>query len=272
MKKLICVILLLCYVLLCGCGPSTAFLRKKSQGVYPTAGDFPNTKWVCREIDIQIYMLERDERYMIGVYTVDGKSYRVVASFWFDEFNFEIYSNTQIAQSEYSNAAVSCNRQSCGFIYSNYSFDKENETLVCSLRNYKPVHQELIPQTLTFEKVGNIAQHSDARWCAQSMEMYLDSYSDIEGYLRGYISIEGETYYIHAFEIGNNDYYMLSIENGRINNLISGTTSPLICMYFERDAEQMIAKVSDEYLSNKEGFPYWPYGEKEIVFYLDDLN
>lgn len=245
------------------------FLNKKEQGLYIDTSGFPNTKWVCRELDICFYMLDYDERYMIGTYTVGNESYRVVAVFEFDHLDFEIYSSTQISLSEYAKgdddiSMVHCDRVSCGYICTNYIF--KNKTIVCSLRNYQSVDGEAIPTTLTFDNTGFIAQDVAMRWSAQELDMYLDSFRDISGYFRGEIVVNGEKCYVHAFEIGNNNYFMLSIENGKVNNLRPGTTSPLICMYFEMYENKIVAKISDEYFSNSVAFPYWEYNNAPITF------
>ena len=269
LKKSLCILLCLCLFPLYGCVPSFKFLNEKKQGKYPDTGDFPNTKWVCREINMCFYMLDYEERYMIGTYVVNDTPYRVVSAFEFDELNFDLYSTTQISPSEYSNGddntgMVHCERVSCGYMYTNYSY--KNNTIVCSLRGYQSVDGEVLPTTLTFDKTETIAQNAAARWYAQELDMYLDSFSDVEGYYRGEIGIGEKECYVHAFEIGNNGYFMLSIENGKVNNLISGTTSPLICMYFELHENQIIAKVSDEFVSNSLAFPYWDYTGATITF------
>ena len=265
-KKFVCVLLLIFTIGLSGCVPSLNYLNKKDKGLYPDTGDFPNTKWVCREIDMCIYMFGYEENYIIGTYSIDNVFHRVVANFQFDRLNFEVYSSTKISVSEKSSSMVHCDRDSCGYIYTTYSFDKSTETIVCSLLNYKPVGTEMIPETLTFDKVGYITESFDTRWYAQEINMYIDSFGDVDGYFNGQILIDGKTLYVHAIEIGNNNYYMLSIENGIINNLTPGTTSPLIYMYFEINDNQIIAKVSDEFFSTPEAIPYWPYGDISITF------
>ena len=161
---------------------------------------------------------------------------------------------------------IHCERTSCGFIYTSYTFDKGTETIVCTLRNCDPVNGERIPETLTFDKVDSIVLSSNTRWQAQEIDMYLDAFSDVDGYFSGQISIKGERCYVHALEIGNNNFYMLTIENGKVNNLIPGTTSPLIYLYLEITDSYIIAKVSDEYLTNPAAFPYWPYDNVAITF------
>lgn len=265
-RKAIVAVICMSVILLSGCGLSAQFLRAREQGLYPDAGDFPNTKWRCREIDMDLYMFGYEEKYIIGTYTVSGNSYRVVATFIFDRFDFEIYSHTQVSKSEHSDAMLHCNRVSYGFISTKYLFDKDTGTIICSLLNYETANKENIPETLTFEKVGDIAQERDKCWYAQNPGMYLYSFNDVEGYFSGEISIAGEGHYIHAFEIGNDGYYMVSIENGKVNNLRPGTTSPLICVYLEKRGEEIIATVSDEYITNAIMFPYWTHNDVIITF------
>ena len=264
-KKVICVLLLLNLVFLAGCGPSLSFLKQQEQGLYPTTADSPNTKWICRELDMFFYMFEY-EKYMIGTYEVDFLSYRVLATFEFDELNINFYSSTDVSTSEYSNSMVHCERILCGYIYSNYFFDKDTETIVCSIRNSMSVNEEVIPEELTFEKVGVIELNQNVRWYAQELDMYLDSFLDVNGYYRGEIMLGEVKQYVNALEVGNNGYFLLSIENGKLNKLKSGTTSPLIYMYFETENDQITAIVCDSYLSKTEAFPYWSYKDSIITF------
>lgn len=257
--KSVSLLLLICVFALCACGPSSEFLSKKQQGLYPTTADFPNTKWVCKELDMSFCMFGYEEDYIIGSYVIDDVSYRVVASFEWDEFNFEFYSFTDFSPSMHSDNMVNCDRILCGFIHTKYSYDKDENTIVCSIQNYDAVAEESIPKVLTFENVGLIAQNSNMCWHAQEIDMYLYSFSNVDGYFRGEIVIGGEKCHVHALEIGNNNYFVLSIENGKVNNLRSGTTSELIRMCFEITDDEIIAKVSDEYLSSTEAFPYWSY-------------
>lgn len=269
LRFLTCILLCLCMLLFHGCGPSPSYLKGKEQGLYPDTGDFPNTKWVCREIDLCFYMLDYAEDYMIGSYIVSGKSYRVVGIFAYDRLNFEIYSTTQIAPSELVSSEdgepfVHCERISCGSILTNYLY--ENGIIRCSLRNYQSVEGESIPSTLTFEKTETIAQNCTERWYAQELDMYLDSFSDVDGYFRGEIIIDDQKCYVHAFEIGNNNFFMLSIENGKINNLLSQTSSSLVCMWFEMCEDKIIAKISDDFVLHPEIYPYWNYNGADITF------
>ncbi len=273
-SKIICLItLFICVTMLCSCVVSPEFLRKKEQGFYPDASDFPDTKWICREIDMCLYMLDYGEDYIVGNYNVNGKSYRVVASFSSisNSLDFDLVTSTEVSTSEKSDEALHCERISGGKIYTEYIFDKDSKTIVCTVNNYDLDENVSIPDTLTFEKAGEIAKERTARLTAQDMDFYLYMYSDIDCYLKGEISIDGIKNYIHAFEIGNSNYYMLSIENGKINNLISGTSSPLICMYFEKNGDQIIARIDDEQLYTPGLYPDWPTNKYSVIFNVTDL-
>lgn len=264
-KRLIGVALLCC-VLLVGCVPSSTFLKQQEQGLYPNSADFPNTKWVCRDMDISMYMFGYEEDYITGVYQTESQTYRVVGAFEFDTFDLSFYSTTDVSVSAHSDTMVCCEPNEYGHIITNYCFEKDTETIVCTVRSSTMPGNETIPKTLTFEKAGAIAQTPDTRWRAQEIDMYLDSFTDVDGYLRGEMTLGDEKHYVHALELGNNNYFMLAIENGKINNLRAGTTSPLIYLYFEKEGSEMRAKVCDSYLSQKELFSYWVYGDIGITF------
>ena len=154
-KVIICVLLLFCFVFTTGCAPNADFLNKREQGMYPTTADFPNTKWICRELDMVLNVFELTE-YMVGTYKVNPESYRAVVSFEFDQIQINFYSSTDVSKSGNSNSMVHCEPILCGHIYGTYFFDKETETIVCSISNSMSVNAETIPQELTFEKVGVI--------------------------------------------------------------------------------------------------------------------
>ena len=266
LKSAVCILLCLSILFLNSCVPSWQYLRGEKQGIYPKTEDFPNTKWVCNEIDLSFYMFAYAENTMSGIYTVDNVSYRVVAGFDWAELNFNIYSDTTVSVSEYSDSMVHRVQEgSCAYIYTSYTYDKATGSLVCSLDSCESVNGEVIPETLTFYQSGSIAQKPSIRWEAEEIPMFLEAYSDTPGYFQGEIIIDGVANYVHAIEIGNN-YYQLSIENGKINNLKSNTTSVLIHLYFDIDGNRMIAKIDDEILSNPVEFTDWSYGGEPITF------
>lgn len=265
-KKVICVLLLLSFVLFAGCVPDAGFFERQEKGLYPTPADFPNTKWICRELNMSLYMFER-EKSMIGTYVEGSQSYRVLATFEFDELNISFYSSTDVSVSENESSMVHCEPVLSGHVYSNYYFDKDRGKLVCSVRDRASVNGETIPAELTFEKAGALALRPNVRWYAQELDMYLDSFSDVEGYYAGEMTLEGVKHRIDALEVGNNHYYAISIENGKSNHLKSGTTSPLIYLHFNKvENDRITAIVCDNYLSKPEAFPDWPSQISTITF------
>lgn len=263
-KVIICVLLLFCFVFTSGCVPSTNFFDKREQGMYPTTADFPNTKWICRELDMALNAFELAE-FMVGSYKVNSESYHAVVSFEFEQIEITFYSSADVSKSENSNSIVHCEPIVCGYIYGTYFFDEETKTILCSISNSISVDEETIPQELTLEKVGVIQLEQEYRWHAQELDMYLDSFLGVDGYYRGEIILEEKKIYINAFEIIDN-YYLFSIENGDWNNLKPGTVSPLIYMYFQIGNDKITARVCDKYLSEQHSFPYWRYEDMIITF------
>ena len=269
-----CVLLCIC-MLLNSCffmpmGPSLEFQRKKAQGFYPDTADFPNTKWVCREINMYFYMLDYEEGTMVGEYTYNGKSYRVLAGFAFSALDFNLISSTKVSESEYKvrdtqTPLISCESDFCGNINTEYIY--ENGTIVCSVRNYRAVDGECIPNTLTFDKVESIAQQPETRWYCEELDMYIDSFYDAKGYYRGSITIDGKQLFVHAYEIGNSSYFEFMVENGVLNNLRAGTTTYLIYMYLEVSEDQIVAKITDDMANHPQKYnDYWTYQGSTLTF------
>lgn len=267
--KIMVALLCLCSFIFCGCVPSSDFLKQKEQGYFIDTSDFPNTEWVCQELGISFYMLDCGERYMVGSYEFEGQSYRLIATFEFDELNFKFYSLANDSLTEYNDSDAWNSLESCGFIYTNYSFDKETNAIVCSLRNYETNSGENIPASFTFKLQGTIAQKPQAKWYASEIDMYLMSFDDARGYYSGEMVVDGQKSYIHAFEIINN-LYVLSIENGMVNNLSENSTSVLILMHFEMNDNEITATVADRCFSNPENYPYWKNNNTTITFCHQD--
>ena len=267
-KVIITFFLLFCLALTTSCVPNAKFLSQQEQGMYPTTADFPNTKWMCRELDMELTVFELTE-YMVGTYKVNSESFRAVVSFEFDQIQIDFYSSAEVSKSENSNYMVHCEPILCGHIYGTYFFDEGTETILCSISNSMSVDTETIPQELTFEKIGVIQLEQEYRWHAQEFDMYLDSFHGVDGYYSGEMMLNGEKIYINALEIGNGNYYSLSMENGTLNKLKPETTSPLIYMYFQIENDKITAMVCDIY--SAEAFPYWKC-ENTIITFIPTLS
>ena len=253
---------------LCCCGPSREYFRLKEQGKYPETEDFPDTTWECQEVDMTLDMLDSGEDYRVGEYVFDNMAYRVVAEIEYSSLDFYFYSSTDVAESEYlsedGSPFISCEPVECGVVTTEYIY--EDNTIVCSFVNVDSEIWTYNGEKLTFKKTGKIAKKPESRWYCEEIDMYLESFSDAKKYYKGKISIEGKECYIHAFEIGNDNYYAFSIENGVINNLKERTSGPLVCMFLEFKDGKIIGKITDDHLLDENLFAYWTYQGTILTF------
>lgn len=271
LHKILCIPLCLCLLLLCACVPSREYLKKKEQGYYPETEDFPLTKWACRELDLTINMLDNSERTMVGAYTVADTTYRVIARFDCNQMEFDFYSGTEVSDSGYKdkdgNPYATCQQQNAGFLYAEYLY--ENGTINCSVFNAKVPGGQTIPEKLTFEKVGSIAQIPDKRWHCEEFDMSLISFRDIDGYYQGEIVLDGKTCPIQAYEIGDGNYYALSRENGIIDNLKAGSSSDLIEMIIQQKDDKLFCTVVDSIHINPYNYPDWEDTAATLTFSIE---
>ena len=83
-KQGICAVLVLFSLLsLAGCGAQPLkYEILEPYGYYPETKDFPDTKWVCKELDMWFYMFADGEQWMTGAYTAeDGEVHPFRAKF-----------------------------------------------------------------------------------------------------------------------------------------------------------------------------------------------
>ena len=241
-KKLICVILSLLTMLtfLCSCGGSPRIRWLWRQGKLPTPEDFPNTKWVCREMDMTLYMLEGIFSRAAGELKIGGKTYRVIAGGLYDYFDISIISTTTVSESdlrfeECDDTLVNCTEYEAGFIGTTYLY--ENGVITCTLREQTGELDLDLPNKLHFDKVGTINQQPEARWYAQELDMYIESFTDTSGiYFKGEMMHKGKMEIIYGYEIGNNNFYRFKSRN----------SSSLVDLYFEYRDGVLIAHVEDD--------------------------
>lgn len=248
------------------------YFKLKEAGYYPDASDFPDTKWVCREVDMYFYMFGYGESTMIGEYTVGDKNYRVDIEIHNADMSFDFYSHTNVSGSSLKNdnfsEPVNCEREEAGFLVTEYIY--ENDIITCKIRNTDQDIWNYEGDTITFEKAGEIAVKPISRWYCEELDMYLIKYDDI--YYKGEIIVDNIINYVHAIEIGNSKYYQLSIENGKINNMKEQTVSPFVNMFFEQGENKIIATVTEECITNRLPYPYWKTDETTFEFVEQPLS
>lgn len=238
----------------------------KEQGYYPDAADFPDTKWVCREVDMYFYMFDYSDSEMIGEYTVNGTKYRVIIGIYYSNMYFTFYSGTKVLRSALdiprSSEYMSCEREEGDFLNTEYIY--EDGIIKCHIDNSGDNIWNYSGDTITFEKAGEITKSESFGWYCEELDMYIEKYGDF--YYRGEIRNNNTAYYIHGYEIGNDNYYQFNIENGRINNLNEHTDYPFINFYFEHEENYITATVTDEYIITPVAYPYWTSENTTFVF------
>ncbi len=261
-----------CMLNLFSCVVSNKYLKMKEAGYYPDASDFPDTKWVCREVDMYFYMFDYGESTMLGEYTVDDKKYRVDIEIHYADMSFDFYSRTNVSMSTSKNESFSepviCEREEAGFLATEYIY--ENDIITCKIRNTDQNIWNYKGDTITFEKAGAISTNPISKWYCEALDMYLIKYDDI--YYKGEVIVDNIINYVHAIEIGNSKYYQLSIENGKINNLKEQTVSPLVNMFFEQGENKIIATVTEECTNNRLTYEYWKTDETTFEFVEQPLS
>ena len=260
-SRIICLLLLAC-TFLSSCGPSLEFQIKQAQGFYPDTSDFPNTKWVCREVNMDFYMFNYSDSTMAGIYTVDEKQYRVTINFFYSEMLFNFYSHTDISESIYESGYFNCERQKVDFLSTEYIY--ENAIITCKINDSDQNIWNYEGDTITFEKSGPIVEEVNSGYYCEELNMYIAK--AIDGYYKGEIVIDGIARYVHAIEIGNSEYYMLSIEDSRTTNQDEKRIHHFIDMVFEHSENKIIATVSDQYILEPLAYPHWKTDKTTFMF------
>ena len=253
------IVLLVLFCLLstfCGCPFSTGRHRGKE---LPT---FPDSKWICRELDLVIYMIEGCN--MWGTYSVNGNEYRVEAESFKDQpdrIHFDFYSSTEETVSEYDPVLVHRgHRTTVGWIHTDVEYQEDTGLLVCTDLISQSVDGETIPDTLTFEQEGPFTPTPKTRWVAEGLDLYLDSYSDAEWYFKGEITLDGEKRTVQAVEIGNDHYYKLCCP-------IKGPDD-LLYLSFDISEDRIVATATDYLRYDDDNYrihyPVWYRNYKDV--------
>ncbi len=240
--------------------------KMKEQGYYPDATDFPDTKWVCRELDMYFYMFDYSPWEMIGEYTVNGTKYRVTMSIFYSYMYFDFYSGTKSSKSTLdiprASEYVNCEREEAGFLTTEYIY--EDDIIKCNIENSGGNIWNHSGDIITFEKVGEITKSESFGWYCEELDMYIEKYGDF--YYRGEIIIDNTACFVHGYEKGNSEYYQFNIENGKINNLKEHTDYLFIKFNFEHQENCITATVTDEYIITPVAYPHWTSDKSTFIF------
>lgn len=271
-KSIVFAVLLLAVMLSSfGCGPSWQVQQLEEQGKLPTARDFPNTKWVCRELDMYFYTLDYGETTSVGELDIDGKKYRVDLTFSLGTVDIALRDSVSYLSDVYTNSKGARFQEIdltwCWSYHGSYIY--ENDILSFNLQ----VGSEKItdfPRSLTFEKVGLIAQHPDCRWYAEELDMYIESFSDAENYFEGEIVLNGEKSFLYSYEIGNDNVYVFSTYK---QDSFVGEELVILRLEYSEDGVIKATPCIDEWYVDA---PYssryedWSYQGRTIAFYLEE--
>ena len=230
-----------------GCAPAKYFYD-------PFPDDFEGTKWVCREADIVFYVPEGGS--VICTCTVgETTCWGYVRDYHRGEVS--LYADLYAQDAETGSRPF-------GYLYADYHYDEETGTLVLSNARFRERGSDDVspdfPETLTFDRVGNVATTPSAHWVADEMDLYLDSFDGVPSYYCGEIVIDGETHVAYAVEESPN-FFWLTYDK-----------SNLIYLVFDVSEDKIVASVDgygrDEY-QFKSTYPTWYryfYDLKTITF------
>ena len=208
---------------LCSCGPIFGYNHE------PSASHFPKTKWICREMDLELYTFDIHSGTMLGI-SFRKYSEGVDLFFYSDDSEVEV-------EKLKNSKTIFKGKAALGHYFAQHHYDETAETIVCTTKKYELADgstlPETIPDTLTFDKEGVIAETPTKRWIAEGVDLYLYSYDDADFYFEGELTIDGETKTVQALEIRQNGYFEMYANK---NTLISD-------MVFERSDDQIIITV-----------------------------
>ena len=235
-KALFCVILAMCLLFLAGCVPSKKYFSMKDAGILPTSKDFPNTKWVCQEMDMYFYMMEYGG--LIGEYTIDGTTFSIIGNFKFARIVFTAY--TDVSTLPTNNGFLADSQIIVNSFGADYAY--QDGVIHCTSIDYQMPENATLPTTLTFVPEGRIAQAVEARWYAQEIDMYMDSFTDAEHYFIGVLTESGIEYAFKAFKKTQGDTYNFCFYNApdQSTDYLYGDLFVEMRLVYDQDQDVMI--------------------------------
>ena len=134
----------------------------------------------------------------------------------------------------------------------------------------KPSFWEYEGKTLTFEMAGAIAQEPEARWYCQEIDMYIDSFSDVDGYYKGeMVGENGYVYQIHANLFPGFSYYGFSYKS--TSSYAKAPAEALVAIQLELVDDRLVGKIVK--YDNAQALDYvWPYDVETVTFVREEIS
>jgi len=272
--RLISALLLLSCVIvmfssLIGCGPNAGYLQSEKEGKFPTSDEFPLTKWVCREKNLYFCMLDGREGEMTGAYSDGETTYTVTASVLYGSLVFAVSPREKADASPSDDTFRQAPQDVAKTVSTLYRY--ENDQIICTVRNSEmTVFSE--GDTLTFVAAGRIAQMPEARWRCEETDMYLDSFTDADGYFRGEIVLGEKRHSVQAYRRHGDHYYRLSLNVNGVTATADAYPYALVNGYFSMEENKIVCHLSDEHLLSPDQYPYWVYSGVTLTFVREPLS
>ena len=255
---------------LTGCGPNTAYLQSEKQGYFPKKYDYPFAKWVCCEKNLYFCMWP-SQYSMTGEYISEDEVQGVYAMSLYNELAFTFYTPEEKKESEHKDA------NEIPFYHYYDEYEEEKKRVTTSYAYHDGImtctviisEHEDFPQgeVFTFVNVGTVNRSPKERWRCLELDLYLDSYDDVDFFYAGKYTKEDAFYTIWAIR---HDV------NGKFDVLTGDKNSDTVwgylgSVYIEFKDDQMVWQITDAAQQFPERFSFWDYPYATLTFVREPL-
>ena len=217
-------------------------------------------------------MLNDREGEMYGEYSDGESSHTVNASALYGSlvFAFSQNHNTDVSRSDSKDEDGFCKAPQEAAKTVNTLYNYEDDRILCTVKNSE---MEAFGEgdTLTFDPAGRIAQTPEARWRCEETNMYLDSFSDADGYFSGEIVLAEKRHSVQAYRRRGDNYYRLSLNVNGVTAIADAYPYALVNGYFIMEEDKIVCRLSEEHLLSPKNYPYWVYPGATLTFVREPL-
>ena len=258
-------------LILCSCGMQPLkYQILEPYGYYPDTKDFPDTKWVCKELDMWFYMFADGEQWMTGAYTSeDGEVHPFRAEFAYHHVQTDLVFYFESFEADTN--IFSSSDDSPPMIYGEYIY--KDDSITFRIFESDAPFWEYGGKKLTFEMVGSIAQTPEARWRCQELDLYIDSFSDAEWYYKGEMLLNVLDKGQMISEYQTRPIRVISVpDDAPCYCFRADGYGDLILMYFEVQEDRIIATILEyEKDDTFDRYQYWSYEGTTLTFIREDV-